>query len=269
MNHEISPFFASNPCVIVPLMSDSTYNNPTPQFGTAEYVGVPDTDHCQYCHQPTPQTYYRVNEEMACSACAEKMRGELAKDTPAAFMRGLLFGIGAAIVGMILYAAFAITTGIIIGYVSLAVGWMVGKAIIKGSGGVGGRRYQIAAVILTYCAVSMAAVPIWIHYAREHKLAQQQSAATQQQLQQDSGQPTQAVASPANVERPSLVALVVKLAMIGVASPFLELWETGPNFSWIIGMVILLVGIRIAWRITAAAPLAIDGPFANSPQPAP
>ncbi len=68
---------------------------------------------------------------------------------------------------MILYATFAIATGIIIGYISLAVGWMIGKAIMKGSGGVGGRRYQITAAALTYCAVSMAAVPIGIHYAGE------------------------------------------------------------------------------------------------------
>jgi hypothetical protein len=131
-------------------LSDATLNSPTPQFGTAEYVGSPGDDHCQFCHQPISGNYFRVNEAMACLGCAEKARGELAKDTHAAYMRGLLYGIGAAVVGMILYATFAITTGIIIGYVSLAVGWMVGNAILKGSGGVGGRRYQITAVLLTY-----------------------------------------------------------------------------------------------------------------------
>ena len=140
-------------------MSDATLNNPTPQFGTAEYAGSPSTDHCQYCHQPVPDTYYRINDSTACAACAENARGELARDTHSAYVRGLLFGIGAAILGMILYATFAITTGIIIGYVSLAVGWLVGTAVIKGSGGVGGRRYQITAALLTYAAVSMSAVP--------------------------------------------------------------------------------------------------------------
>ena len=254
-------------------MTDPTFSNPTPQFGTAEYVGVPGTEHCQYCHQPIGGTYYRVNEAMACLACAERMRAELAKDTHAAFMRALLFGVGAAIVGLILYAAFAITTGIIIGYVSLAVGWMVGKAMMKGSGGVGGRRYQIAAVILTYCAVSMAAIPIWIHYAGKEQREKQQLAAKQQQLQQGSGQPEQPAAptagSPTNVERPSLMGVVAKLAVLGIASPLLELWEGGPNFQWIIGIVILLVGIRIAWRMTAGLPLTIYGPFESSPRPAP
>lgn len=81
------------------------------------------------------------------------------KDSHAGYVRGLLFGAGAAIAGMIFYAGFTILTGIYIGYVSLAVGWLVGKAIMLGSKGIGGRRYQIAAIILTYAAVSIAAVP--------------------------------------------------------------------------------------------------------------
>ncbi len=268
-------------------MSDATLNNPTPQFGTAEYVGSPSTDHCQYCHQPVPSTYYRINDSMACPACADKARGELARDTHPAYVRGLLFGIGAAIVGMILYATFAITTGIIIGYVSLAVGWMVGTAMMKGSSGVGGRRYQITAALLTYAAVSVAAVPIWIHADIEHKRAAQQkltekqkTALEQRQLESEFGQPHQtpdpgsSAAPPAEPppqpkEKPSFVGAFAQLLLIGIASPFIEVWEGGPTFGWAIGIVILIVGIRIAWRITAGRPLAIYGPFNNSASPAP
>lgn len=256
-------------------MSDITSKTPSPQFGTAEYVGVPGNDHCQYCHQPVPNTYFRINDAMACPGCADKMRGELAKDTHAAYVRGVLYGIGAAIVGLILYAAFAITTGIIIGYVSLAVGWMVGTAMMKGSGGVGGRHYQITAALLTYAAVSMAAVPIWIHYAGKPRQTQQQKlAAEQRQLERESGQqaqpaaPETTVTSRPDVDQPSRGEVLVKLAGIGIASPFLELWKRGPSFSWGIGIVILIVGIRIAWRITGAKPMVIFGPFENSKRPA-
>jgi hypothetical protein len=271
-----------------PAMSDASFNNPSPQFGTAEYVGSSGNDHCQFCHQPVAGTYYRINDAMSCPGCAEKMRGELAKDTHAAFVRGILFGIGAAIVGMILYATFAITTGIIIGYVSLAVGWMVGKAITKGSAGVGGRRYQIAAAVLTYAAVSMAAVPIWIHYAGKGRQEQkQQMAARGQEKQQtpDSEFERQEqkanpnyhsdvnsdvntnVNSNRNVARPGRLEALAKLAMIGIASPVIEVWETGPSLSWGIGIFILILGIRIAWKMTAGEPLQIHGPFESS-QPA-
>jgi O-antigen/teichoic acid export membrane protein len=69
---------------------------------------------------------------------------------------------------LILYSTFSILTGI--GLVtSLAVGWLVGTAIKKGSNGVGGRRYQIAAVALTYAAVSLSAIPIGISYIMKDK----------------------------------------------------------------------------------------------------
>ncbi|MFZ0200700.1 MAG: hypothetical protein WB523_04110 [Candidatus Sulfotelmatobacter sp.] len=63
---------------------------------------------------------------------------ELSTDSHANFVRGLIYGMAAAIAGLILYATFEIMTGLIIGYFSLAVGWMVGKAMMKGSNGQGG-----------------------------------------------------------------------------------------------------------------------------------
>ena len=242
-------------------MTDPGFNNPTPQFGTAEYVGTPGSDHCQFCHQPIAGNYFRANGAMTCPGCAEKMRGEVAKDTHAAFVRGILFGIGAAILGMVLYATFEIVTGIIIGYAALAVGWLVGKAMIKGSNGVGGRRYQIAAVLLTYAAVSTAAIPVWIHYAGEHKQSQHQKT-TQAQGSSESGQQGGSAAKP----RPTFLTAMGTLLLLGLASPFLEL--TGNFIGGMIGLVILYVGMQFAWKFTAARPLEIFGPFENAPQAA-
>jgi hypothetical protein len=282
-------------------MTDSNLN-PTPQFGTAEYAGVPGTDHCQYCHQAISGTYYRANDSLACPACADKIRVALARDTHSAFVRGLLFGIGAAVVGMILYAVFAITTGLVIGYVSLAVGWMVGKAIIKGSGGVGGKRYQIAAAILTYCAVSVASIPIWIHNANEHHSTKRQHAHTAPRSNSsmspdqvsgsstressnsdpstsDSSNSTSSTnqtatpsepstqSAPSESARPDFFATMSKLLLLGLASPFVEVWEGGPSFQWAIGIFILFIGIKIAWRLTASPPMNLFGPFENSSRP--
>lgn len=261
-------------------MTDPAFNNPTPQFGTAEYADPAGNDHCQFCHQPIGGTYYRVNDAMACPACADKARYEVSRDTHAAFMRALLFGVGAAIAGMILYAVFAIATGLIIGYVSLAVGWMVGKAMMKGSGGVGGRRYQITAALLTYLAVSMAAVPIAIHYSIEHEHERKQQSTTGQASgQSSSGQSSSGQSSDDEFERQEQKAnpnytpppptnrteALMKLALYGVASPFFELFEGGPTLSWGIGIFILIIGLRIAWRMTAGVPLQIDGPFQGRP----
>lgn len=251
--------------------------NPSPQFGTAEYVGVQGNDHCQFCHQPISGSYYRVREASACPACAGKVRLELAKDTHTAYMRAVLFGIGAAIVGMILYATFEIVTGLIIGYVAIAVGWMVGTAMKKGSSGVGGRRYQITAVLLTYAAVSLAAVPVWIHYAMEHRKAETKQTQTnsqladeQRQLEKESGQANQNAPAPApeprpKAERMSRLEAIGHLALLGIGSPFLEIWEGGPNFGSMIGLLILFFGVQIAWRLTAGVKVAVYGPFETPP----
>jgi hypothetical protein len=245
-------------------MSDS-FNNPTPQFGTAEYIGTPGSDRCHFCQQPIAGSYYRLNGAVACRACAEKLQSELPKDSHADYPRALLYGVGAAIVGLIVYATFEIQTGIIIGYLSLAVGWMIGKAMMKGSNGRGGRRYQITAALLTYAAVSMAAIPIWIHFAgqknSQHASQQQQLADEQRELEKETGRPeTPLPAKPAINKGKAFLALT----FLGLASPFLELADP---FHGLIGLFILFIGIRIAWQTTRETSPAIAGPFASSPQP--
>ncbi len=161
-------------------MPENNFSGAAPQFATVEYSKKTDGDYCTFCNQPIAGQYYRVNGKMACSSCADRAHRELPNDSHTAFMRGLLFGAGAAIVGLVLYAAFAIVTGLLIGYVSLAVGYIVGKGIKIGSKGMGGRRYQIAAVLLTYAAVSLAAIPIWISIVSKERKDHQQIEMKQQ-----------------------------------------------------------------------------------------
>jgi hypothetical protein len=246
-------------------MSDS-FNNPTPQFGTAEYAAKPGS--CQFCQQATGGTYYRVNAAMACPACAEKMRSELEVDKHAAYVRAVAYGVGAAVVGLIGYALISIMLqGWVISYMSLGVGWLVGTAMMKGSNGVGGRHYQITAALLTYAAVSMAAVPIGIHFAGErHRQRQTQ----QQKIEDGQGESGQEPAEEQPREqkpRADLGTLLGRLALLGLASPFMEL-ESNP-FWGAMGLLILFVGIRIAWKITAGRPFGIYGPFADSPPASP
>jgi hypothetical protein len=249
--------------------------DPTPQFGTAEYVGVPSSDCCQFCGQSVALSYYRVNNALTCFPCAEQKKRELPKDSHAAFVRAVLFGIGGAFIGLLLYAAVGIVTGLMIGYVSLAVGYVVGKAMMKGSDGVGGRRYQITAALLTYSAVSLAAVPIAItQYAKQKKVHEQRVQTQHQQLQDEQRQfekefgqqPQQSQPTPFSkppVKKISLAAALGSLVLLGLASPFINLFQSFP-LQGLIGLVILSVGIRIAWRTTAGKTIEIHGPYSNS-----
>ena len=131
-----------------------------PQFSTAEYADKAGATACKACGQKISGPHYRVNGVPACASCTQRLRDQLPQDSHQAFVRAILFGIGGAILGFGIYVAFALATGWMVGYISLAVGYLVGKAMVMGSRGVGGRRYQVAAVLLTYVAVSLAAVPI-------------------------------------------------------------------------------------------------------------
>ncbi len=110
------------------------------------------------------------------------------------------------------------------------MGWLVGKAILAGSGGRGGRQYQIAAALLTYLAVSMAAVAelLW----SLHK-------------------------SGTDVSHLSGRG-VAELVRYGVLSPFLELRG---GVGALIGLFILFVGMRAAWQINR--PTGAPGAYAS------
>jgi len=198
----------------------------TPQFGTAEYASADTKMSCAACRQPISGQYFRIRTSPVCEPCAEKIRAQATPDSHAAFMRALACGIVGALVGMGLYVAFALATGLIIGYVALAVGFIVGKAMHMGSGGVGGRRYQLTAVLLTYFAVSMSAVPIAVAQTHAHI---------------------------------DWAKAVLPLAWVGIASPILDLRDP---VQGLIGLVILFVGIRFAWRFTADRTVKVSGPYA-------
>ena len=216
-----------------------------PQFATAEFAPNGPAMTCAACRRPITGPYFQINTARACTECATKIQAQISKDSHAAFVRALVFGIAGALAGFALYVLFALVTGLVVGWVSLAVGFIVGKAMNLGSRGVGGRRYQLVAVLLTYLAVSMSAVPIAIHQMRQQHQAQAQSGDT---------------AAP-HREHVSLAKAVGVLALLGIASPLLELQDP---VHGILGLVILFVGIRFAWRFTAGRSISVSGPHTPS-----
>jgi hypothetical protein len=193
----------------------------TPQFLTAEYRKETPAQLCGHCGRKIGIRSFVLNSTLVCDRCAAAANPTAADH--AIFARSLVFGMGAAIVGLACYAGFTIVTHLYLGYVALAVGWLVAKAMMMGSRGVGGIRYQIAAMTLTYAAISLASVPILIAKILQHA--------------EDYGTTT-------HIEWSKVAG---KLAAWGIASPFLQL----RGGIWgMVGFVILLAGLRIAFRIT-------------------
>jgi len=249
--------------------------DPAPQFATAEYSGSGDV--CKSCHQAITGAYYRINGSLACERCTTQLNSQLPKDSHAAFVRALTFGMGAAIAGLIGYAAFGIISGIRIGYISLAVGWLVGKAMRTGSRGVGGLRYQVAAAAFTYAAVALAAIPVYFSQISKDKATRPPQAKTAPAnpgapangAETDDSGPSPATATSAEEAKPRMnpFKALGLLALLGLASPFLELQDP---FHGAIGLVILFVGMRFAWQQTGAPKIAVVGPFqSRAPTPTP
>ena len=171
-----------------------------PDFNRAEYVAEPEV-------QLAPAYEYKGGLD------AQEMRDE--------FPKALLFGIVAAILGCLAYAAFTIVTHITIGFVALFLGAFIAKAMLRATDGIGGRKYQIAAVAFTYLSVSMAEVVelVWQLHTRGMDISHIS---------------TKGYAT---------------LAMIGLASPFLDV--TSSFFSGLIGLFILYLAMQSAWKVAA------------------
>jgi uncharacterized protein (DUF983 family) len=200
-----------------------------PQFSTAEYSTAAGAGSCQLCGEAISGSYYRVNRSKLCGQCAAKVQEKQSMDSHTAFVSAVVFGVGGAAIGLALYSGFVLLTGISIGYLALAVGWIVAKAMLIGSKGVRGPRYQIVAVLLTYFAISLSSIAILLGYSFTHA---------------DAG---------------SLPDLSIsRLILLGLASPFLRLIHSPTGF---IGLIILFVGLSIAFRMTKARALSFEGPF--------
>jgi hypothetical protein len=167
---------------------------------------------------------------MVCPPCAVQARTGRSSDSQAAYACAIFFGTGGAIFGAILCAGFAIATHVAMSYLAIGVGWIVGKAMKYGSNGLGGGRYQFVAMLFTYSAISMAAIPVNLYDAYAQ-----------------SGSQT------------NWAGLLGQIPIWGLASPFLGMRTD--LIGACIRLTIVLIGISVAWKITRPLPLIVAGPY--------
>jgi len=245
-----------------------TISSPTLSFDRARYPGdPPPPDSCAFCDRGLEREYFRVNGNLACSPCAQQAERLVPPDSHKAFSRALLFGIGAAIIGCLGYALFEVVTGITMGWIALLVGLFVGRAMKTGSRGLGGRRYQIAAALLTYAAVAVAFIPVAVHEMSTHpKTSTTATRSTEQQNGSDQQQPAQTSNAPAHSFGGFLIAMAT-LVGLGLVSPFLMFSGSIP--SALLNLFIIFYGVQMAWKAMASPRLQVEGPFYPPQAPSP
>jgi hypothetical protein len=151
---------------------------------------------------------------------------------PALFGRAILFGIGGAIAGAACFALFVGLTHFNIGYLSILIAYLVAKTMTMGSRGQGGLAYQITAVLLTYLAVvgARASIIAW-------------------DITRD------------GTHISYTLRVILALAKYGFEYPALQFQQS--PVSALIGLFILFIGLRAAWRMTSGIPGAVRHPFAR------
>ena len=125
------------------------------QFERADFT-APAAAKCSACQQPLLGEYFSANGQVLCARCAESLRAQLGGTGSSAgrFMQAAAFGTGAAVLGGAVYGAVMAYEGSQWAIISIGVGIVVGKAVRKGSGNLGGQNYQLLAAILTYAAIA-------------------------------------------------------------------------------------------------------------------
>jgi len=215
-------------------------------FERAEFDGqAPPALACAFCNQPLTGQYWQISARPACERCRGAIGRELdSSRSSQSFLRALGYGVLAALAGCIGWIAIEKLFHVQIGFVAIGVGYLVGKAVRKGSGGLGGKRYQVLALTLTYAAIALASLPDLLEAVRQRASASDSAAAGS----------------------PSLGGFLwgwTLLLGVALASPFLQGTEN------IIGLFIIGIGLYEAWKFTRAVPVQVLGPFSAAAPPTP
>jgi len=213
---------------------------------------------CAACQASIPTEYFDLSGHVVCGRCRQRL--EVAAETPRGALPLLVAGacgLGAGIVGAMIYYSVIAIAHLEIGIVAILIGYMVGYAVRRGAGGGGGLRFQLLAVGLTYLSVAFAYTPLVVSAARQQRAGQATTAANR------TGSAGDGVATGSrtgDAPRPiGGLQLIAVVAAFVVTLPVAIILGSLP--SSLITAVIITIGMRQAWRMTGAPILEFRGPY--------
>jgi hypothetical protein len=217
------------------------------QFDTAAPAGTPSTN-CAVCKKPVGESYYTAGKAIVCETCKAQIEtAPRPRATAPLILRSAIFGLGGALIGAAVYYGVSALTGLEIGIVAIAVGFIVGRAVQIGARGRRGRAFQITALALTYFGIALSYAPYALKGIQSAKSA----------VVADS---TAKKTPPPQV---NFVQFLEALAIVigGVlALPFVVTFSSGAG--GILTAVIIAVGLRQAWYMNGDPGKPVfHGPF--------
>ncbi|MFN0134731.1 MAG: hypothetical protein ACKVS9_01280 [Phycisphaerae bacterium] len=258
--------------------------NSSIQFDRADYGAAPPGAAglaCSRCSRSIREAYFSVNGQIACSPCRQAIEAEFRGGSGfGRFIRATLFGVGAGLLGALLYFAVAAISGYELGLMALAVGVAVGYAVRAGSRARGGWLYQLLAIVLAYLSIGMSYSMMLVQelitnpellseLTEPNESANSENADSQPASSATSEPAASAPASSAIVDAPpDALTVLAAIALIGfaicatvAASPILI------GFNSPFAFIILAITVYEAWRINRTPGLLIEGPLALGTAP--
>jgi hypothetical protein len=254
------------------------------QFDRADYGGgASPGPPCALCKGSLRPEYWRWLGLTFCTECRPKMAARIAaSQSPRAFAMAAVQGAGVALACGVGYAVFVGVTKMQLALVTIGIAYLVARVVRKASGGVGGTRFQLLAVALTYVGSTMGYAPALFEAMRdtssEHVTAAEAEGSSHSGGAADAthtgeaadtahaaADPATPVPARARAERPGFGELAYAFAFlfgIMLAAPFLEI-TTAP-----LGALIVFFGLWQAWKLTRAVP-GIEGPYRVEPAAVP
>lgn len=239
------------------------------QFDQAEYATpAAERPACSVCHQPIPEEYFEINQKVLCPRCRMGVEAAFKGGSRAArILKATALGIGASIIGAIIYYAFVKATGANWALISILVGFMVGGAVRKGTGNRGGRFYQFLAMFLTYSSIVAMNAPLVIEemvkHADDKPAAEKGEGGARPDAAGKKADPAKAAEGKAEAGVPRadppdlsqfLQALVILIGFF-YAVPVLEATQAP------ISGLIYAFALWEAWKINKPVHLVFNGPF--------
>ncbi|MBS1829756.1 MAG: hypothetical protein JST93_30935 [Acidobacteria bacterium] len=225
------------------------------QFQTADIAEKKPA--CSQCSTLLENEYYQLAGADICPACANAFQTGQQRPKQTWVMQGFLYGLGAAIGCSIVYAAIVWITNFELSLMAIVVGYVVGKAVLRGARGLGGRRCQMVAVALTYFSITTSYLPLMFKAFAEK--AESEAKAAQK------GKPP---ANPVRVEEVKqsrepmtaggLAVGVGVLLVFSMVAPFFGITE---GFNGMLGLFIIFIGLHQAWKLTARDERLLMGPY--------
>lgn len=245
-------------------MSDPAGTVPSLQFDRAEFTApAAQAVTCASCSQTIIQNYYEAGGKTICSTCRDTIESAAGSGGSLRFLRALAVGLGAAVIGSIVWWGVRKLTGYEIGLISIGIGIGVGRAVRWGGRNRGGWSYQLLAVLLTYASIAGNYMPDVITGIVDRDKEAEKGAVT---APANAGAPVKAsVAAPVKASAAATVSIGdVFLAfgaifLMAAAAPFLA------GASNIIGLLIIGFGLWEAWKTNRRINLVINGPYSVVP----